>query len=90
MTDELEPTLEHLSDPYVLQLIEALAKRDDEIERLRSELDQEKVQALLNIKRKDREIERLRAKLAIYESISPGHFSYEVNVALDRLDGIEP
>lgn len=34
---EIKPTMDHLSDPYVLQLIEALARRDDEIERLRAE-----------------------------------------------------
>ena len=33
MTEEIKPTIEHLSDPYVIQLIEALARRDDEIER---------------------------------------------------------
>jgi len=38
---ELTPTPEHLQDPYVLQLIEALAKRDDEIERLRAKSDRD-------------------------------------------------
>ena len=31
---ELTPTLEHLSDPYVLQLIQAISERDDTIEAL--------------------------------------------------------
>ncbi|KKL69398.1 hypothetical protein LCGC14_2115320 [marine sediment metagenome] len=34
---EYKPTLENLSDPYVLQLIMALSKRDDEIEILMTE-----------------------------------------------------
>ena len=34
---EIEPTLDHLSDPYVLQLIKALSMRQDEVERLLSE-----------------------------------------------------
>ena len=45
---EVTPTMENLTDPYVLQLIEALAKQDDEIERLtadnemlRDELEQQ-------------------------------------------------
>ena len=32
---EIEPTPENLQDPYVMQLIVALAKRDDEIDRLK-------------------------------------------------------
>jgi hypothetical protein len=32
---EIKPKLEHMMDPYVLQLIRAIAERDDEIERLR-------------------------------------------------------
>ena len=31
---EIKPTMDHLSDPYVLQLIEVLSKGQDEIERL--------------------------------------------------------
>lgn len=31
---ELQPTMEHLNDPYVLQLIETLSRLDDEIEEL--------------------------------------------------------
>ena len=31
---EIKPTLEQLSDPYVLQLIEALGRSGDEVERL--------------------------------------------------------
>lgn len=34
---EIKPTMENLMDPYVLQLIEALGRRDDEIERLEAE-----------------------------------------------------
>ena len=34
MTTEIEPTLEQLSDPYVLQLIEALSGQQDRIEEL--------------------------------------------------------
>ena len=37
---EIKPTAEHLQDPYVLQLLEALAKQTDEIEGL-EELFQE-------------------------------------------------
>ena len=36
---ELKPTMENLTDPYVLQLIEALGRRDDEIERLEGDLN---------------------------------------------------
>ena len=36
---EIKPTKEQLSDPYVLQLIEALAMRDDHIEQLEGALD---------------------------------------------------
>lgn len=36
--EEIKPTSDHSSDPYALMLIEALAKRDDEIERLRAAL----------------------------------------------------
>jgi len=42
---EVTPTMENLTDPYVLQLIEALAKQDDEIERL-----QDRVAALEAVK----------------------------------------
>jgi len=35
---EVTPTRENLTDPYVLQLIEALAKQDDEIERLTADM----------------------------------------------------
>jgi len=35
---ELSPTYEHLSDPYVLQLIEALSMQQDEIEDLTQEI----------------------------------------------------
>ena len=33
----IEPTLDNLCDPYVLQLIEELAKRDDRIAELEAE-----------------------------------------------------
>ena len=39
---EITPTADHLNDPYVLQLIEALSKRDDHIEELESYLDEER------------------------------------------------
>jgi len=35
---ELKPTIEHLLDPYVLQLIEQLAKNEDRIEMLEHNL----------------------------------------------------
>jgi hypothetical protein len=40
-TKWVEPTLDNLNDPYVLQLLENIAKRDDEIEieRLRAVVD---------------------------------------------------
>ena len=37
---ELKPTFENLMDPYVLQLIQALAERDDRIERLTAKIDE--------------------------------------------------
>jgi hypothetical protein len=38
LKDEIQPTMDHFSDPYVLQLIETISKQDDEIERLRDAL----------------------------------------------------
>jgi hypothetical protein len=35
----IKPTTDHLSDPYVLQLIEVLSKQQEEIERLTAELE---------------------------------------------------
>jgi len=35
---ELKPTMENMHDPYVIQLIESLAKRDDEIASLAERL----------------------------------------------------
>ena len=41
---EIKPTSDHLSDPYVLQLIEALSRRDDEIESLSTENGELKIE----------------------------------------------
>jgi len=35
---EIPPTIDNLSDPYVLQLIETIAKMGDEIEQQRQEI----------------------------------------------------
>jgi hypothetical protein len=43
---EIKPTLDHLSDPYVLQLIEAIAQRDDRIEELERDLDNERARGI--------------------------------------------
>ena len=56
---EVTPTRENLTDPYVLQLIEALAKQDDEIERLTNLLEY----ARNEIKDGRKEIERLTADM---------------------------
>ena len=47
---EITPTADHLNDPYVLQLIEALSKLDDRIEELEAEVErlQGRVKAYLN------------------------------------------
>jgi hypothetical protein len=36
---EIEPDLEHFSDPYVLQLIETLSRQQDEIEHMQEVID---------------------------------------------------
>ena len=43
----INPTKDHLSDPYVLQLIEALSKQQDEIEDLKAE--NEKLRSKLQV-----------------------------------------
>jgi hypothetical protein len=43
---EIKPTLDHLSDPYVLQLIEAIGQRDDRIEELERDLDNERARGI--------------------------------------------
>ena len=48
---ELSPTKKHLTDPYVLQLIEALSMQQDEILDLEAEI--ERLQALANQIRTD-------------------------------------
>ena len=61
--DEIEPTPEHLNDPYVLQLIEAISRLDDETERLREALEVDRKW----INRRDDEIERLRDRNEVLE-----------------------
>ena len=43
---EITPTADHLNDPYVLQLIEALSKLDDRIEELEAENERLTEQAI--------------------------------------------
>ena len=38
--DEIEPTMDHLSDPYVLRLIEALSGQQDDIEEYQQRMDE--------------------------------------------------
>ena len=65
---EIKPTMENLMDPYVLQLIEALGRRDDEIEHLK---DIEKRQWGLRESLDDmlKENERLQAKVEALECV---------------------
>ena len=58
---EIKPTMDHLSDPYVLQLIEALARRDDEIEHQHEIIDRV---ALIRL---DLEVENRRLRAALEE-----------------------
>lgn len=44
MENELTPTAEHLNDPYILQVIEALSSQQDDIEELMRELDKERIE----------------------------------------------
>ena len=71
--NEIKPTMENLMDPYVLQIIEALGRRDDEIEWMQGIVDTQK-QYLANkdsvikglnkmITKLEVEIEQLRAAL---------------------------
>lgn len=56
--NEVKPTVENLSDPYVLQLIASLCKRDDANERLQAELDALEVRHTDVVNAWNREVDR--------------------------------
>ena len=50
---EIKPTVKNLSDPYVLQLIIALSKRDDEIETLLTDGREAYIEGFIDARRTD-------------------------------------
>lgn len=57
---EIKPTPQHLNDPYVLQLIEALAKQGDEIDSLQDILKKREA----TIKELSKEVHDLETRVA--------------------------
>ena len=64
--DEIQPTMDHFSDPYVLQLIEALAKQQDQIEDLKRE-KADVIRLTEVVKSKERQIDDLVARATILQ-----------------------
>jgi uncharacterized protein YhaN len=96
---EVTPTMENLTDPYVLQLIDELSWQADEIERFEASVDKfvcllaerdaknERLTAeLADCKESRRLIERLQARVEELEADAETHDAQLTKVARLRLD----
>jgi hypothetical protein len=83
---EVTPTMENLTDPYVLQLIEALAKQDDEIGRLTTSLKASRLchrTANEELHYERQRVADLQARVEALEAALVDHYCLELERGMD-------